>query len=116
MPKEIRQDARFVLSDRGDEILFLLSGEIDHHAAKGLREAIDGEIRLKQPKKVTLNFTKVGFMDSSGLGLVLGRYRTCQSIGAAMTVVSGNPTCRRIFDMAGLSRVEGLNVEQTERR
>ena len=63
-----------------------LSGEIDHHAAKGLREAIDSRAAAQKPEKLLLNFREVTFMDSSGIGLVMGRYRLMQELGGELRI------------------------------
>lgn len=52
-----------------------LSGELDHHAARSLREQIDGAVDRTGAKRLRLDFEGVTFMDSSGIGLVMGRYR-----------------------------------------
>ena len=54
-----------------------LSGEIDHHSAMTIREKADGEIEEKKPEKVVIDLAGTSFMDSAGLGLILGRFRKC---------------------------------------
>ena len=67
-----------------------------------------------KPKNVILDFTRVPFMDSSGLGLAVGRYQSAKATGATLTVrVGKNRVCQRIFQMAGLERLEGLFFEAT---
>ena len=58
----------------------LLSGELDHHAAKEMRETIDFAVREALPETLILYFTKVTFMDSSGIGLILGRSHSPHSL------------------------------------
>ena len=77
-----------------------LSGEIDHHAAKGLREAIDSRAAAQKPEKLLLNFREVTFMDSSGIGLVMGRYRLMQELGGELRV-TGVPSHIRFSDRDG---------------
>ncbi len=79
-------------------------GEIDHHAAKGLREAIDREIFYHRPKELLLCLSEVGFMDSSGLGLILGRYTRMQELGGTMKILDPTPQIVKILRLAGLEK------------
>ena len=63
-----------------------LSGEIDHHAAQSLRKEIDAQIDDRLPELLTLDFSGVTFMDSSGVGLILGRGRHNGALGGRLTV------------------------------
>jgi stage II sporulation protein AA (anti-sigma F factor antagonist) len=86
-------------------IMFRINGDIDHHGATIVREKIDRECLIKQPRNVVLNFGSVGFMDSSGIGLILGRYRNITSMGGKLMVTGMNPTVKKIYDMAGLGKI-----------
>ena len=59
----------------GQVLTAYLSGELDHHSAKEMREQIDSAVEINMPTLLILNFADVTFMDSSGIGLVMGRYR-----------------------------------------
>lgn len=86
-----------------------LGGEIDHHNAGLLRESIDSSAERKLPKKLILDFSKVGFMDSSGIGLIMGRYRLIKELGGELEVIGASPQIKRVIKLAGLERL-GLNV------
>lgn len=55
-----------------------LTGELDHHSARMMREQIDAAVERTRPSVLRLDFSGVGFMDSSGIGLIMGRYRLMQ--------------------------------------
>ena len=94
------------------ELIFSLTGEIDHHSAAYLREEMDMEIYRYKPKRLRLDFSKITFMDSAGLGLAVGRYKKALALGGETVVAVGkNEHCGRIFQMAGLERLEGLVLE-----
>ncbi len=82
-----------------------LSGEIDHHTARVLRERIDTAIGRTKPRVVRLDFSGVGFMDSSGIGLVMGRYRLVSGYGGALRVVGASDRLLRVMKLAGLERL-----------
>ena len=86
-------------------LVFKINGDIDHHGATIIREKIDRECLIKQPRNVVLSFETVGFMDSSGIGMILGRYRNITSMGGKLTVTGMNPTVKRIYEMAGLGKI-----------
>ena len=59
------------ISVKGEVVTAYLSGELDHHSAREMREAIDSAIELNIPELLVLDFSGIGFMDSSGIGLVM---------------------------------------------
>ena len=87
-----------------------LSGEIDHHSAAALREAIDNEIHNRRPEHLRLDFGDVTFMDSSGIGLIMGRYRLISEYGGRLSVQGTSPVNARMIKLAGLGRlgIEGI--------
>ena len=86
-------------------------GEIDHHSAKQIREAIDRQLYRYHPSELILEMAGVSFMDSSGLGLVLGRLALCRRFGCPLRVVGADARVMRIFTLSGMERIEGLYVE-----
>ncbi len=87
--------------------------DIDHHNASSLRNEIDEIIIEKKPRTLMLNFDGTAFMDSSGIGLILGRYKLLSSYGAKLRISGLNERCRRLVEMSGiLSIVEMVRSEQ----
>lgn len=82
-----------------------LSGEIDHHAAQALRREIDVQIDTRMPELLTLDFSGVTFMDSSGVGLILGRGRHIAALGGRLTVQNPPSTVRRMLELAHITYV-----------
>lgn len=89
-------------------------GDIDHHSAKGLREKIDDEILKNKPFIVLLDMSKVDFMDSSGLGLILGRYTTATDIGAEFILYKPSHTVKRMLELAGIERLMRIEGDTRE--
>ena len=91
-------------TDYKDEVLTVyLSGELDHNRAAGLRAKIDGRVNALRPKTLELDFSKVSFMDSSGIGLIMGRYRSVGLIGGKLRVVNIPDNLTKIFALSGIS-------------
>ncbi len=104
MPVRIKQDNHAITA--------YLVGEIDHHSAKRMREEIDHAIESACPSLLILDFTQVTFMDSSGIGLVMGRYKTLTlSGGQSMEVRGVSSQTARVMKLAGLDRLAKINVE-----
>ena len=82
-----------------------LSGEIDHHAAQSLRREIDAQIDTQMPELLALDFSGVTFMDSSGVGLILGRGKYIASLGGHMTVQNPPPQICKMLDLAKIHYV-----------
>ena len=79
-----------------------LTGEIDHHTAKPIREQTDTALMCGRPRELVLDFSGVTFMDSSGVGLVMGRYKTARGIGCKTAVAGLRPRDKKIMQMSGL--------------
>ena len=91
-----------------DRMTVYLSGEIDHHNSRGMREEIDSRTQQCRPRRLVLDFSRVEFMDSSGIGLVLGRYRMMEELGGQL-IVTGLPRhLRKVMRVAG---IESLPIQ-----
>jgi len=95
-----------------DVLIVRLSGELDHHEAELLRNEWKNRMYKSPIKHVILNLSAVTFMDSSGLGVILGRYKEVLQIGGEMVVCSLTPPVERLFDMSGLFKI--VRLEENE--
>lgn len=84
--------------------------EIDHHTARRMREVIDKELFIRRPEILTLDFSSVGFMDSSGMGLVLGRCAVAEQIGCSVRLVGLSERLLRLVRLCGVERIKNLSV------
>lgn len=93
------------------ELTALLSGDIDHHTAKQMREDIDSQADLDKPELLKLDFQNVDFMDSSGIGLIMGRYKLMQSLGGRLRVVNVPNYIARVIKLSGLDQLGVLEKD-----
>ena len=93
-------------------LIVRLSGELDHHEAERLRSEWKDMIYKNSTKHVILNLEAVTFMDSSGLGVILGRYKEVLQLGGEMVVCSISPPIKRLFEMSGLFKI--VRLEENE--
>ena len=82
-----------------------LSGELDHCLAAAVRVRIDDRIGESIPSEFVLDISRITFMDSSGLGLIMGRYALCRKLGVAFRLKGADERAMKILDMAGLCSV-----------
>ncbi len=82
-----------------------LSGDIDHHSAKYIREDIDRELYKYQPKTMIIDLSQVDFMDSSGLGLILGRYTKINMLGGVLKIANPTEKIEEMLLLAGTDKI-----------
>ncbi len=86
-------------------LLVRLKGELDHHQAGRMREEVDREIASHPSGALLFNLRGLTFMDSSGVGALLGRYRKISATGGRMAVCEAPAAISRITEISGLARV-----------
>ncbi|MBR4862148.1 MAG: anti-sigma F factor antagonist [Firmicutes bacterium] len=92
-----------IIYEVSDDILIAgLFGELDHHGAAKIRRDIDDMLELYGSRHLIFDFSRVTFMDSAGIGVILGRYRKLQSAGGKVAIASCSPKIRNILNMAGI--------------
>lgn len=82
-----------------------ISGEIDHHSAKEIRKEIDINVQKLNPTDLYLDFSKVDFMDSSGIGLVMGRYKLQSERGGKVYIQNPPPLIKKVMLVAGINKL-----------
>lgn len=92
---------------KGNLLVLKVTGELDHHCADELRRRIDREILRTLVKDVVFDFTELTFMDSAGIGVLMGRYRTVSHLGGTTWFLTEGKTSyfkhvMKILEMAGV--------------
>jgi stage II sporulation protein AA (anti-sigma F factor antagonist) len=93
------------IESSGNLMIAYLIGEIDHHSSAQLREKIDNVLVYKKPKHLILDFKNVSFMDSSGIGLVMGRYRIMQGLKGTLEIRNVTKQTKKLMELAGLGNI-----------
>ena len=89
-----------------NEVLVVdLLGELDHHSAEEVRVKIDDRIDRDNIKKVILNFSGVTFMDSSGIGVVIGRYKKMKNRDGNLCIANINRNIFKVFEISGIKKL-----------
>lgn len=98
------------ITNKGEVLYCFLSGEIDHHSAVGIRKQIDDAIDSVMPSLLVLDYGGVSFMDSSGIGLVMGRYRNISRLGGKVHI--GNPPdfVYKLFSLCAIEQIATIDI------
>ncbi|MDD3430165.1 MAG: anti-sigma factor antagonist [Oscillospiraceae bacterium] len=103
--------------ERKDSVMCAyVSGEIDHHSAAEIRETIDRALIAKDINLLTMDFGGVTFMDSSGVGLILGRYKLLSALGGRLVIQGTPPSVNRMLKLAGITKIiefKGETADET---
>ncbi len=96
-------ESQFVKEDK--LLVLKITEEIDHHVAEKIRRMADNEITRYMPRKVVFDFNKVSFMDSSGIGMIIGRYKTATMLGGIVEMKNVNPSVQKVLEMSGVLKI-----------
>ncbi len=97
------------ISVNGEVTTAYLNGEIDHHSAAAIREKIDTATEQNMSSLLVLDFTAVTFMDSSGIGLVMGRYRNIVRRGAKLHITGTSPQIYKVMKLSGIEKLATID-------
>lgn len=86
-------------------LIFQISEDIDEYVVQKIRRRLDNEIERYMPKEVIFDFNKVSFMDSAGIGLLIGRYKLVDMLGGKVEVINLTAPVRKIFEMSGVLKI-----------
>ncbi|MBE5959331.1 MAG: STAS domain-containing protein [Lachnospiraceae bacterium] len=90
---------------KGDTLIIYAPHEIDHHSASVIIEYSDIYIAKNNIKNMTIDFENTAFMDSSGIGIVIGRYKIIKRFGGRLTLKNMNKNIERMFEISGVKKL-----------
>ena len=88
-----------------DKLIVSIKGELDHHSAEEVRSKIDDRLDRDGLNKLIMDFSGVSFMDSSGIGVVIGRYKKLKLKNGSMCIAAATDLVKRIFELSGLFKI-----------
>ena len=95
------------------QLTFKLTEDVDQQKIEKVRRKMDNEIKGYSPRKVVFDFSNISFMDSAGIGMVLGRYKLAKMLNGNLEIVNVNKSMKKIFDMSGVSRI--INIVEEDK-
>lgn len=99
---------------KGETLIVRMDSELDHHYAEIIRDKIDKEVRLCNIRHLIFDFTNVRFMDSSGIGVIMGRFKLMNSVGGRVSVFSMSAQMEKIIKMSGINKLVGVYETESE--
>jgi stage II sporulation protein AA (anti-sigma F factor antagonist) len=93
----------FLIKDRN--LVVKIAGEIDHHYSEEIKFKIEKEFSKTNSKNIIFDFSELTFMDSSGIGMIIGRYKAIGKQGGQVIVASINENPKKLIEMAGLHKI-----------
>ena len=97
-----------ISSGEGRELTLTLRGELDHHGAKEVMQKLEWELDSALPVKLTLDFSSVSFMDSSGIAVVMRALKRMRAMGGSAALRNVPPQAKKVFTAAGIFRIVPL--------
>ena len=91
------------------ELCVEITEEIDHHLADKIRRRVDNEITRYMPRKTIFDFSRVTFMDSAGIGMIIGRYKMMKLIGGSLEIKNANENATKILELSGITKIVELS-------
>ncbi len=99
------------LYNDGRRITAAICGDIDHHSARAMRAELDDVIARSRPEMLIIDFEQVGFMDSSGIGLILGRLKSIREVGGDIIIKNVRPNIAAVIRLSGLAKLIAEGVK-----
>ncbi len=96
-----------------DCLVATICGELDHHSAQKIRNETDTRIIRGRIKNLVFDFSRLNFMDSSGIGVIIGRYKLVKSCGGDMAIICNNHSINKILAMSGIPRIIDVYEDET---
>ena len=107
------QDVDIIYLNKEKTIIFKIDEDVDHHNVQEIRRRADYKIERRLPKRVIFDFNNVSFMDSAGIGMLIGRYKTVNLIGGKLEVANISKSIEKIFEMCGILKlIPVINYEE----
>ncbi len=96
-----------------DCLVAKITGELDHHSAQKIRSETDTRIIRGRIKNLVFDFSELNFMDSSGIGVIIGRYKLVKSHGGDVAIICNNHSINKILSMSGIPRIMNVYEDET---
>ena len=93
----------------GTTLVVKMNGEIDHHTAPEIKEKVERELAVKNIVNIVMDFDEVTFMDSSGIGMIVGRYKQIAAHGGKMMLIRVKPQVDRVLEVSGIKKLIECN-------
>ena len=106
-----------VIFNNVDKLLtFELTEEIDHHTTEKIRRRADYEIQRYMPRKVIFDFDSISFMDSAGIGMIIGTYKLIRMLGGTLEIKNTRNNIAKILEMSGVTKILSITPKELNKQ
>ncbi|MFW6238770.1 MAG: anti-sigma F factor antagonist [Halanaerobiales bacterium] len=105
---------KITCKNRGKKLLVRLKGDLDMHSAPEFKTKVAEKLEERNYNALILNFKGVDFIDSTGIGAILGRYRNLSNEGCEVVLVGLNPQVKKVFELSGLLKLMPVYEKEEE--
>ena len=95
----------------GEKMIIYIPKEVDHCFADDIRDVVDRKLQMENIKQVEFDFRGTEFMDSSGIGLLMGRYKLIRALGGSATIVHAGERIRKVLTLSGIHKIIPIEGE-----
>lgn len=88
-----------------NKLIVKLDGDLDHHVSEEIRNDLDEAIEQKRIKNLIFDLSNLRFMDSSGIGVIMGRYKNISKLGGKVAIIKVSEKVDKIFTLSGLYKI-----------
>ena len=103
---------RNIIMLEGSKMLIRIGDDLDHHTVQELKDHIDEMVDKGVVRDIAFDFTTTGFMDSAGIGMIMGRYKKIAPLGGEITIVGMNPAIERIIRISGIHKIIRMELSK----
>ncbi len=93
------------INSAGKDLIVKIDGDIDHHVSSQIKEKVEREFEFSNAENIIFDFSNVNFMDSSGIGMIIGRYKMLQKTGGKIYIANVKPQLESIIEISGLRKI-----------
>lgn len=101
-----------MLESNGTRLIVHLPVELDHHYTEEIRKEVDTKIQAEPIQRLEFDFSRTVFMDSAGIGMILGRYKIMRALDGQVVLKHMNRQVRRVLTLSGIQKVIPLDKEE----
>ena len=94
-----------IYNEKDKCLIIKITEEIDECSVQKIRRRTDNEFERYMPKKIIFDFDSVSFMDSAGIGFLIGRYKFANLLGSKLKIANLTPSIKKIFEMSGILKL-----------
>ena len=109
-----REERKQTMVMQDKSLWIRVPSELDHHSADRISAQADELVRTREVQEIVFDFSRTTFCDSSGIGMLMGRYKIMQALGGRVRAVRAGDRVTRILTLSGVTKIIPVETEGGE--